>query len=519
MPRIPMSSKANLIGHVRSGVPLNAHGIGHTPVRNDGETLLRAQQQLDAGVASLADFWEKKQGVENKLAAAEDRALLRESANELYQKIADDPNAPDEEKEEWIRRFQFQYEEKRQEMLERMTPEFRKQHDVEITSMKKDIASRQLLLLTQSTSQRLKNETTDNYKRFCDSGDFDEAKKLIERTTGDVWTPEQAKHLLEVDLPMRRDFAAVKRLADDIPQKALDELQEKDKNGNYINYTHLTPENRRSLLRYAQGVANAKEMEEDRAIAASYKAGKKLYSDEKLKDLHEGHAITDRQYVRYKNWNKAFDREQSTLATRQANLRKAKRQQEVNAYYATALYNPDGSPKILSQADAAKICLEGKEKYFGPDADGLTAFYDRVYSQVAKIEKQKDFAQSDAGKAILKYINDKDLSAFYWDTWAIGDEKNNVAFNLSQKLQLLSIAEKEYTRNNGNVEATINALDARLKDLNKGKITSILQGYPVPDIQVGKYTLPAAEQKPKVRTGTYKGRKVEEINGKWQYVE
>ena len=508
-----------MIGHVRSGVALNAHGMSHAPVRNDGETLLRAQQQLNAGVASLADFWEKKQGVENKLAAAEDRALLRDSANELQMKLADDPGAPDEEKEEWIRRFQTQYEDKRQELLERMDPDFRKQHDVEIRSMQREIAGRQLLLLTQSSVQRQANEAMADYKRFCEQGNFEEAKRVVAEMEGSIWSAEQAAQLRDVDLPMRKDHFAAKAMADDVPQRALDELNAQDKDGNYINYTHLTPENRRSLLRYAQGVANAKEMEEDRAVAAGYESGKKLYTDEQLVELHNAGTITDRQFVRFKNWNKAFDREQSTLATRQANLRKAQRQQAVNAYYATALYNPDGSPKVLSQADAAKICLEGKEKYFGPDADGLTAFYDRVYSQVAKIEKQKDFAQSDAGKAILKYINDKDLSAFYWDTWAWGDEKNDVAFNLSQKLQLLSIAEKEYTRNNGNVEATINALDARLNDLNEGRITHILQGYPVQDIQVGKYTLPAAEQKPKVRTGTYKGRKVEEINGKWQYVE
>lgn len=520
MPRIPLSQRSGMVQHVRSEAPVNSHSMRIVnPENNDAAAWNALNKSINTAVSALAEYQTEAQAVENRLAAAQDRAALRDGAMALQQKLADDPGAPDEEKQAWIERFQLDWEEKRHEYLDRMDPEFRKQHDVEISSMQREIAQKQSLILIEGRAQRLSDEAMKDYKLFCEQGNWAEAQRIVSEMSGSVWTVEQAARLRDVDLPMRQDHFAAKAMADNVPQRALDELNAKDAKGNFVNYKNLTPNDRRAMVKYAQSVSNQKEMEEDQAVAAAYESGKKLYTDEQLIELHDAGTITDKQFVRYKNWNKAFDREQSTLATRQANLRKAQRQQAVNAFYATALYNPDGSPKVLTQADASRICLEGKEKFFGPDADGLTAFYDRVYSQVEKAAAGKTFAQTDAGKMILKYINDKDLSAFYWDTWAWGDEKSDVAFTLSQKLQLLSIAEAEFKRNGGDLEKTINALDARLKDLNNGRITSILQGYPVQDIQVGKYTLPAGEQKPKVRTGTYKGRKVEEINGKWRYVE
>jgi hypothetical protein len=262
-------------------------------------------------------------------------------------------------------------------------------------------------------------------------------------------------------------------------------------------------------------------MEEDQAVAAAYAEGKKRHTDKELIELHKKGEISDRQFVKYLNWNKTAEREETEQIKRQETLRRQERNNDLEIFEATQMYNSDGSPKALTPADAARICAEASEKFFKNDPHGLTDFFKRVNVQVEKIVRKNSFAQSDEGKAILKYINDKDLSAFYWDPvdWWDKKDKRDAAFLLSQKLQLLSIAEAEFKRNSGDVEKTIKALDARIKDLNTGRITSILQGYPVQDIQVGKYTLPAGEQKPKVRTGTYKGRKVEEINGKWRYVE
>lgn len=531
MPRIPLSQSSGLIQHTRSQTPINGHGMRIVaPVNNDAANFANLSKGLNTAAAGLADYFERSQAVENRLAAAQDRALLRDEAKALELQLADEPNAPDDEKAEWIRRFQMNWEEKRKDILDRMDPDFRKLHDAEIVEMQKDISHRQSFILIQGRAQRLKNEADQNYKLYCQQGNWQEAERLVDEMAGDVWTVEQAKRLKDVDLPMRKDHFTAKAMADNVPQRALDELNAKDAKGNFVNYKHLTPDDRRALVKYAQSVSNQKEMEEDQAVAAAYEAGKKLYTDEQLTELHDAGTITDKQFVRYKNWNKAFDREQSTLATRQANLRKAQRQQAVNAFYATALYNPDGSPKVLTQADASRICLEGKEKFFGPDADGLTAFYDRVYSQVEKAAAGKTFAQSAEGKAILKYINDKAVTDFIWDeNWGIfswvpfTDQRKDPAYLISQKVQLLSIAEPEFKRNGGDVEKTIKALDARLKDLNDGKITNILQGYPVPDIQVGKYTLPAKANKPAQpangATGMKNGRKTIYLDGVWYYAK
>ncbi len=521
MPRIPLSQRSGMVQHVRSEAPVNSHSMRIVnPENNDAAAWNALNKSINTAVSALAEYQKEAQAVENRLAAAQDRAALRDGAMALQQKLADDPGAPDEEKQAWIERFQLDWEEKRHEYLDRMDPEFRKQHDVEISSMQREIAQKQSLILIEGRAQRLSDEAMNDYKLFCEQGNWAEAQRIVSEMSGSVWTIEQAARLRDVDLPMRQDHFAAKAMADNVPQWALDELNAKDAKGNFVNYKHLTPDDRRALVKYAQSVSNQKEMEEDQAVAAAYEAGEKLYTDDELTERHKGRAITDRQYVRYRNWNKEFDRMQTAEAARQRNIRKALRVQEVNRYYATALYNPDGSPKILTAEDAARICKDGKEKFFGPDADGLTAFYDRVYSQVEKAAAGKTFAQTDAGKMILKYINDKDLSAFYWDTWAWGDEKNDGAFTLSQKLQLLSIAEAEFKRNSGDVEKTIKALDSRLKDLNDGKITSILEGYNNNTERVGKYEQPIENPKRKIvreRFGKDKnGRKYKETI---EYVE
>jgi hypothetical protein len=263
-------------------------------------------------------------------------------------------------------------------------------------------------------------------------------------------------------------------------------------------------------------------MEEDQAVAAAYAEGKKRHTDKELIELHKKGEISDRQFVKYLNWNKTAEREETEQIKRQETLRRQQRNNDLEIFEATQMYNSDGSPKALTQADAARICTEASEKFFKNDPHGLTDFFKRVNVQVEKIVRKNSFAQSDEGKAILKYINDKDLSAFYWDPvdWWDKKDKRDAAFLLSQKLQLLSIAEAEFKRNGGDVEKTINALDARLKDLNDGKITSILEGYNNNTERVGKHEQPIENPKRNIvreRFGKDKnGRKYKETI---EYVE
>lgn len=504
MPQIPMSQRAGLIGHVRSSSPLNAHGIRPAAPSNNGEALLRMQQNLNAGVASLADYFERAQAVDDKLAAAEDRALLRENAAMLEQQLAENPGASEEEKTEWIRSFQGRFAEQRKELLARMSPDFRKLHDVEITAMEREIADRQILILTQTGAQRRYDEAMNQYKRFTEQGNWAEAERLVGEMEGDVWTAEQAARLRDVDLPMRKDHFTAKAMADDVPQLALDELNAKDKDGNFVNFKNLTPDDRRALIKYAQSVAYKKEEEEDLAMAAAYEAGEKRYSDAELLKRYKDGEFTDRQYVKYLNWNKAAAREETAQIKRQETLRRQERNNALEIFEATQMYNSDGSPKALTPADAARICTEASEKFFKNDPHGLTDFYKLVNGQVEKIVRKNSFAQTDEGKALLKYINSKNLSEFAYRPW-FGINKDDTGFLLVQKLQMLASAENIYNANNKNIAKATNEVDTLLSSLQDAKITSILAGLKADT----RY----------VKTGTKNGRNVFTVDGgkNWYY--
>lgn len=505
MPRIPLSQRAGMVQHVRSEAPVNSHSMRIVnPENNDAAAWNALNKSINTAVSALAEYQKEAQAVENRLAAAQDRAALRDGAMALQQKLADDPGAPDEEKQAWIERFQLDWEEKRHEYLDRMDPEFRKQHDVEISSMQREIAQKQSLILIEGRSQRLYDEAMKDYKLFCEQGNWAEAQRIVSEMSGSVWTVEQAARLRDVDLPMRQDHFAAKAMADNVPQRALDELNAKDAKGNFVNYTNLTPDDRRALVKYAQSVSNQKEMEEDQSVAAAYAEGKKRHTDKELIELHKKGEISDRQLVKYLNWNKAAEREETEQIKRQETLRRQERNNALEIFEATQMYNSDGSPKALTQADAARICTEASEKFFKNDPHGLTDFFKRVNVQVEKIVRKNSFAQTDEGKAILKYINSKDLSAFAYRPW-FGRNKDDAGFLLVQKLQMLASAENIYNANNKNMAKAINAIDTLLSSLNDAKITSILEGLKADN----RY----------VKTGTKNGKKAFTVDGgkNWYY--
>ena len=227
MPKIPLSQRAGAIQHVRTAAPINAGGQTLKYYGGDGtaEAFAKAGERIGSGLEklghSMLQFARQTQDVENNLAAAEDRALYNERSNALLKQLVSNPGASEEEKNKWIKDFEENYAVDRKEITKRMSTAYRTQHDVEMTSLAKTFAAKRSLAIRESSVTGQLNRAMDLYKRSCESGDFEEAKRILHDNKGTLFSEEQVKHFTEHDLPMRQDFFDAKQLAESDPRTAL----------------------------------------------------------------------------------------------------------------------------------------------------------------------------------------------------------------------------------------------------------------------------------------------------------
>ena len=115
MPRIPVAQRAGAIEHVRAEAPITGGGQTLKYYGGDGtaEAFARAGQKIGRAMEgfgnAIMQFAAKSQDVENKLAAAEDRALYTERSNALLKQITANPGASEEDQNKWFKEFEENY--------------------------------------------------------------------------------------------------------------------------------------------------------------------------------------------------------------------------------------------------------------------------------------------------------------------------------------------------------------------------------------------------------------------------
>ncbi len=211
--------------------------------------------------ALMQEYNRQKNEMDNRLAAAEDRALLQSSSDELRNWIAANPGASDEEKEERIAQWQSQYEADRLQIVGRMTADFRKLHDAEISAMQSRIASDRQYTLIQSAVQHQSNQRSSQLEAAVAAGNFPEARRLIEEASGTLWSAEQCRTMLEVTLPQKEESFAARNSCEADPRTALAALEERSEEGVYRNFPRIPLNYREQLIRYCQSKIDENERE------------------------------------------------------------------------------------------------------------------------------------------------------------------------------------------------------------------------------------------------------------------
>jgi len=538
MPRIPLSEGRQLLPQRHDAVHAPTV-IGGDFGMGDSRALIEAGDRIrgagekiaGAGLAFASALVDK----ENRLAAAEDRNLLNRYMRELNVKLASNPNASDEQKNEWIAERARQYDEERKPYLDKMSANFRKQHDLEIDNIRISYRGEQQRIMAAGQSQRVYDHYKSLLKAAGERGDLVEYQRIIgEAQGGDVpvFSKEEAERL-KLDYQHLADFGEAKRDVDANEPNIDTKLRERDKNGNYIHFKNLTLSEREQLARSAKVNRHEAEFERNQAFLAGLNDGSISTSPEELKAQHERDEISDAEYNTRKPWVEAFfkkrslemqaewqrgveageietDQEQvqrqfeqgeidaetrdarleylqkrenaSEKARNAANARWAKsdkntREDKINAFKLHVADTQWSSDPSVNVEQREKL-LGQMEKLFADDPDALLKLREHVGKASREGAAGKGVFNTGEGKIVFDFIKDKyrndnsEYQGLKWDPWGPQKDKSQ-EFMAARYYEIMDYA-KERLAAGDNAQKVIADIKERVERLNDGKIKVIL---------------------------------------------
>lgn len=533
MPQIPLP-QTSLLRHADAQTPISGNGLKLHYYGDNGNAgnLAAAAKKISKGLIALdmdmADlerrnkqngggFASEVNAAEDRLAAAEDRALFSRSAEELQLKLAENPGADDKTKEQWIADFQKKYQSERASIVARMSERSRKLHDIDMLAKQNTFANQRRLILYQGKVTRLAERADALYTDACDRGKFDEAERLIREISSGPFpllSPEVARHYLEVDLPRRKEYFEAKNLVNSDPDQAVMILEDKN------NYSLLSSRNREQLIRAARAKSAENTTEYLSGVIAQMNAGTFTGTPEEYQQLYKTGQISQAQFNAVMPYVKKYEAQQlssqNQAKQQEIRLSQLRSEDKAGAFVYNTIYGPDGSKRTYSETDLAVKRLElfkladGNrsilEKYL-PKLNSALAPTDAAGNPVTGSKRTPDFWKTPDGEIINKWITavGKDNKAYRWDPdgWEDSDdwsEEQKMAHHLRMELQYRQLAEILYARY-GNTKDVTDTLTWAQKELNGGTVSSFLQwrerNLPLIDKKLGYDRTPAKSNRPK----------------------
>lgn len=501
MPKIPLPDNKRL-QHVQAASPLTGGGL-HLKYYGNGIDARAISAGLEKMGSAMVKFTEEYNATENRLAAAEDRAFFNQSAEELRLKLADNPGASDEEKEKWIAEFQQNYLHDRVQFTDRMTEKFRKGHDIEMLALQQSAANKQSLILIQSKVQRQLDEADSLYKTACDRADFAGARQIIEENKGTLYSSDQAKFILEHDLPMREQYYSASKLAEADPDKAVTMLEDQN------NFDKLSTANRDRLIRFAKAKSAENTTAYLSGVIAQMNAGTFTGKPEDFQQLYKTGKISQAQFNAVMPYVKKYEQQELRLS-------QLRSEDKAGAFVYKTIYGADGSKRTYSETDLAvkrlelfELCAGNRSlaaKYL-PLLNSALAPVDAAGNPITGSKRTPDFWKTPDGEIINKWITavGKDNKAYRWDPDGLEDsddwsEERQMEHHLRMELQYRQLAEELYKKYGNTKDVTDTLIWAR-KQLNDGTISSFLQwresNLPLIDQKLGYDPAPAKSNRPK----------------------
>ena len=417
MPRIPMSERG-FVPHVENNVRMHgAPGMdfGMADIRafrDAGNALQNGLDDLGRGVlalgSSMRDFVEREAETQNRLAATNARNLYRAYDEELENRMAENPTEF-KEFSKWADETDKKYLADVRQYTEQMTTPFRQQFEAEMEGIRIDSLSRRRKIGIQAKVTADYNMAKTLLKDAADRGDSDGYMRILEENKGILFSEEEY-NMRKVEYDRLAESSAAKRLVDMAGesanlvqmQSALDQLKERDSDGNFVNFKHLPDDYRDQLIRASEAQRNKAELEDDQQFLAGLYQGQ-IPTEEMLVHAQKDGLITEEQFNKRMGWVKQFvtnaenDAKRADAAEKQA---KKDAEAERAAWFEASMHM--GAPKYKDQSELDTAFKAGEL-----NVDEYNKYSTALASFNSSIERAKEQAAEKAQRVATQQETDR----------------------------------------------------------------------------------------------------------------
>lgn len=261
MPNIPMLNGPGMVDHQRSTVPMSgAPGMDYkidNGLANLGKSIVGSVQKIAEAKSNenmtMARLEAQQRYTDDRLNAAKARNLYREIQSSVEIQMAENPSMY-AEFSDWTKASDMQYQEEVRQYLDKMTPEFRKQFEEEMSSVMLETGNKRKMLSIQASNTARYNEFEALWKDAALRGDYKECERILGEFS-DILISRNEYEQKRIEFNRFAEYGRADRLLRAGDLKVLDDLKAVDEEGNYKNYTGLSMKDRASLIRYGEDLA------------------------------------------------------------------------------------------------------------------------------------------------------------------------------------------------------------------------------------------------------------------------
>lgn len=381
MPRIPMSDRG-FVPHVDNSVRMTgAPGMGFgmenaRALRGAANDLNDFSRDMLALGGAMKEFVEREAETQNRLAATNARNLYRAYNEELENRMAENPTQF-QEFSKWADETDQKYLDDVRQYTDQMTTPFREQFNAEMEGVRINSLSQRRKIGIQAKVTADYNMAQTLLKDAAERGDMDGYMRILNENKGVLFS-EQEYDMRKLEYDRLADSAAAKRMVDacisnadgtDVPPEqsfgksaaAVKQLREKNSEGSYVNFTHLSEDYRDRLIRAAETQKNKAELDYKQAFLAQANQGI-MPTEDQLKEKHKTGELTDEEF----NWKLDIVKQYNAQIERERKQREAE-VERVQKERASIILSAQKEQEAIRKAQeeeekAAKKAQEAAEK-------------------------------------------------------------------------------------------------------------------------------------------------------------
>lgn len=442
MPNIPMLNTPGAVTHQRSTVPMSgAPGMDYK--LDESRALINFGKAVSGAIGNIADsqvnkmreLEEKQRYTDDRLNAAKARNLYREIQSSVEIQMAENPEMY-AEFPDWTNAADIQYQEEVKQYLDKMSPDFRKMFDEEMSGISAETMKKRKMFSIQAGNTARYNTFEALWKDAALRGDHKECERLLTEFS-DVLISRNEETTRRLEVNRFAEYGRAERLLKSGDMKVLDDLKATNKDGSYKNYTGLSMKDRATLIKYGDEL-NAERSYNDNLLLQDRLLKGEIITEEDIENKFAGDSSTAglKQKHQQLDMVKRFRllRENAAEKARLSN----RKQKSDKDYYDIMFYQFDEDAGSAEE-QYAKLHEKIKEEYKGdgPGAEKLLGALEKRY----KSYQENGSAADDEYFSRYEFPEDREAAKAQYDL-VVGDIEER--FDSAERSKYLKVINDRY---------------------------------------------------------------------------